>query len=103
MAFNFGAWLQQVMEEQGEGGAPRYSAETVQDLVALILLSSKEPLGPVADDVSKILGAFLARTGLKDVNGAPELQQAMAKYFEGHPLPAELLASLQAEFKREPG
>ena len=102
MAFNFGAWLQQMMNEPGPHGAPRYSPETLQDLVALVLLSGKEPLGEVPDEASKILGAFLLRTGLKDVKKGPELKKALDTYFSSHPLPPELVQSLQAEFQREP-
>ena len=102
MAFNVATWLTGLMEQKNAQGGPLYPPETLQDFVALVLLSQDKPLGPLPDDVAKILGAFLARSGLERVKEPAALQKALGDYFRAHPLPAALVDSFQAEFKREP-
>jgi len=100
MAFDFGAWLQKAMEEKGEGGTSLYSPETLQDVVALALISGGEPLTGLPPPVAKILGSFFIRAG---VTGAADPKQALEAYFAQHPVPPALTESLQRELKRNPG
>jgi hypothetical protein len=100
MAFNIETWLSQMMEQKDSAGRPLYSTETLQDVVALVLLSGDEPFGPVPDPLAKILAAFMTRSGMTTATDAASLQKALDGYFAAHPLPASLTASLQAEFRR---
>jgi hypothetical protein len=101
MAFDFPAWLKGVMEKQNGEGKPLYSPETVQDLVALVLIASKRPIEKLSGPAASIFGAFLIRTGLDKLKPA-EFQKALDAYFKAHPLPKELVSSFQYEFQREP-
>ncbi|MBK7862653.1 MAG: hypothetical protein IPJ65_29405 [Archangiaceae bacterium] len=101
MAFNFGVWLEKVMAQRNPAGGPLYSPTTVQDLVALVLLSSKQPLDKLPENISTIFGAFLMRSGMNKVKDPAALKQAMGAYFKAHPLPPSLVHNFQAEFRRD--
>jgi hypothetical protein len=102
MAFNMGSWLEKLRDEKTADGKPKYSTETLQDLIALIIFSSGESLDGFNEPVTGILGAFAGRSGLADAK-AEEYPAKFNKYFDEHPVPKELVDSFQAQFKRDPG
>src|SRR5438477_11911276 len=92
MAFDLGAWLSK--------GLQQHPPQVMQDVVALALLSSGQPLTELPEPVSKIMGAFFVRAGMI---GDADPKQALDVYFAQHPVPTDLVASLQRELQRDPG
>jgi hypothetical protein len=101
MAFDLGAWLAGIQEQKNGEGKPLYAPETLQDIVAMIVLAGKMPIDKLSEPVAKVFGAFILRSGL-DKAKAADFKKALDAYFKAHPLPAELIRSFQAEYRREP-
>jgi hypothetical protein len=101
MAFDLGAWLGGILEKKNGEGKPLYAPETVQDIVAMIVLAGKMPIDKLSEPVAKVFGAFIMRSGLDKVK-APDFKKALDAYFKAHPLPPELIKSFQTEYQREP-
>jgi len=101
MAFDLAAWLGSKLEQKNAKGERLYPLETLQDMVALMVLSGKQAIDKLPEPLSTMLGAFIVRTGLDKVK-PDAFKAALDKYFKAHPLPKELVDSFQAEFRREP-
>lgn len=101
MAFDFGAWLRSKADEKNGEGQPLYPPEVLQDLVALVVLSTPEGLKDLGTEAASLVGQFAIRSGLNDAKPG-EFKALLDKYFSAHPLPKELVQSFQTEFQREP-
>ena len=102
MGLDLASWLEKMRDEKNGEGLPLFSAETLQDFVALMLLSGGDAsVENVPPAYKRLVGAFVMRAGLTGAKG-PAFEKALESYFERVPLPTYLVDSFQVEFKREP-
>ncbi|OGR14466.1 MAG: hypothetical protein A2341_24660 [Deltaproteobacteria bacterium RIFOXYB12_FULL_58_9] len=74
----------------------RFAVEQVEDLLALVLLSSppKTRATPPNDDVAGIIGRFVARAGGNPGMSDTDLQALIGGYVNDHPPPGPLVQKL---------
>lgn len=84
----------------GSDGAPRYRVEQVADAAAIMVLGYGTVDVKTLDPSSRALVInFAQRLGVSPRDSAERLQAKAKRYFSKHPLPQELVESLERLFR----
>lgn len=96
------ARLLAVFERKREDGGYYFSDDDVRHFLPLVFLTVSEgpPAAELPEAVVQLLGVFAAQAGVEPSDGAGDVQRAVERYYEEHPVHPELLAAFQ-KFVRE--
>jgi hypothetical protein len=95
-----GAGLLALFETQRKDGSYVYPDEQVRALVPLLFLASGEDLSQQSPKLQTVMAEFFSRLGLKPKATAKQLQAAVDRYYEEHPVDPKLLKKLQKTLGR---